>query len=241
MHFKDLFSRPQMIALPLACCFALSGCGKEEPKQEAQPKPPEQAAAQTAPMPAPAPMAAAPAPAGDAAAPGPVKGTEPLPANHPPMGTAKPAADAAPSGNVPKHELDVINKQLASNHPKSEGKAKPSVAIPDSVKGQWSAVNLSVTVDGAEKQVRVPIGDKVSVGKEGLTLHVQNFLPAYTSDFKTITSASNEMKNPAIQVQLSRKKEIVAEGWVFQNLPDFNSFVTNAAQVKLLSAEPAKK
>ncbi|MEW5944211.1 MAG: hypothetical protein AB1710_10240 [Pseudomonadota bacterium] len=225
---KYLLNRPQLIALPLACSLALGGCGKEEPKQAAQPKP----AAQTAEQPAPQTAGQAPAAQPSAAAPAPVKGNEPLPAGHPPMDAAKAPAPA---------DNKIINQQLAASHPKSEGKAKPAVVVPDSVKGQWSAVNLAITgQDGAEKQVRVPIGDKVAVGKDGAVLKVLTFLPSYTSDFKTITSSSNNTTNPAIQVQLVKGKEVLTEGWVFQNLPEFNSFVSSAVQVKLLSAEPAK-
>ena len=232
MRLKYLLNRPQLIALPLACSLALSGCGKEEPKQAAQPKP----AAQTAEQPAPQTAGQVPAAQPSAAAPAPVKGNEPLPPGHPPMDAAKaPAAAPAPADNK------IINQQLAASDPKSEGKAKPAVVVPDSVKGQWSAVNLAITgQDGAEKQVRVPIGDKVAIGKDGTVLKVLAFLPAYTSDFKTITSSSNNTTNPAIQVQLVKGKEVLTEGWVFQNLPEFNSFVSSAAQVKLLSAEPAK-
>lgn len=233
MYLKHLLSRPQLIALPLACSLVLVGCGKEEPKQPDQSKP----AAQTAEQ--PAPQAAGPAPAaqpGTAAAPAPIKGTEPLPPGHPPMDAAK-APAAAPTAADNK----IINQQLAASHPKSEGKAKPTVVVPDSVKGKWSAVNLAVTgADGAEKQMRVAIGDKVAIGKDGAVLKVLAFLPSYSSDFKTITSTSNNPTNPAVQVELVKGKDVLAEGWVFQNLPEFNSFVSSAAQVKLLSAEPAK-
>lgn len=165
----------------------------------------------------------------------PVKGDEPLPPSHPPLPSAAPPHPTSDAGNPPD-----LNQQLASQHPKPEGKKKLAVAVPDSVKGKWASATIAVTVDGAEKEIKLAIGNKVSLGKN-LQLQLVHYLPAYTSDFQTVTSSSNEQINPAIQVQAISNGQVVSEGWIFQNLPEFNSFSSELVKVRLISAEPTKK
>ncbi|MHB1619065.1 MAG: hypothetical protein ACYCTY_03655 [Sulfuricella sp.] len=161
--------------------------------------------------------------------PAPVKGDEPLPPNHPPLGTL--------SDNSPQ----TLDNGVAAIHPKLDGKKVLTVVVPDSIKGHWKAVNLVITgPDGKEKAVRAAVDGKIAIGADGAQLHVINFLPAYTSDFNTATSSSNEPTNPAVQVQLIKQGKVLAEGWVFQKLPDFNSFSSSLVKVKLVSAEPVK-
>lgn len=214
-----------MVVVPLMGVFLLGGCGREEAKPQTQPAPAVQA---SAPNDQPA------APLDRIAPPGPVKGDEPLPPNHPPLGANTPAA--------PGQSLspETISRQAAA-HPKAAGRKTLNVVVPEAVKGKWTAVNIAITgPDGKEREVRVPLGDRVAIDKTGSTLRVLTFLPSYTSDFQTVTSSSNEPVNPAIQVQLARRDEVLAEGWVFQNLPDFNSFSSDQVRVRLLSAEPAE-
>ncbi|MHB8165976.1 MAG: hypothetical protein ACYDDT_04280 [Sulfuricella sp.] len=188
------------------------GCGKEEAKQ-----------AKTAPA----------APLTNSVMPAPVKGDEPLPPNHPPLGTV--------SGYSPQ----TLDKGVAAVHPKLDGKKVLTVVVPESIKGHWKAVNLVITgPDGKEKAIRAALGDKngkIAISADEAQLRVMNFLPAYTSDFNTATSSSNEPTNPAVQVQLIKQGKVLAEGWVFQKLPDFNSFSSSLVKVKLVSAEPVKK
>lgn len=219
------------LGLSLACAVFIGGCDKsqDKPAKTAVPASPV-----TAPV-APAATAAAPAPSGGKISNVPVKGDEPLPPNHPALPTATPPHPGGTAGA----NAD-INQQIASQHPTSEGKKKLAVAIPDSVKGKWAAANIAVTINGAEKQIKVAIGDKISLGNN-LQLKVVHYLPAYTSDFNSVTSSSNEQVNPAIMVQAIAGGKIVAEGWVFQNLPEFNSFQSEQAKVRLLSGERTQK
>ncbi|MHB9100485.1 MAG: hypothetical protein ACYC2E_03050 [Sulfuricella sp.] len=222
MQLSHLFSRPQLVVLPLALVLFAGGCGKEEAKQ-----------AKTAPAAQTAEKSSTPAaPPGYPVSPAPVKGDEPLPPNHPPLG--------AVSGNAPQ----TLDNGAAAVHPKLDGKKALAVVVPDSIKGRWKAVNLVITgPDGKEKAVRAAVDGKdgkIAIGADGAQLRVMNFLPAYTSDFNTATSSSNEPTNPAVQVQLIKQEKVLAEGWVFQKLPDFNSFSSSLVKVKLVSAEPVK-
>lgn len=219
------------LVLSLACAAFIGGCDKsqEKPAKTAAP-----AAPATVPA-APTATASAPAPNGGKISSVPVTGNEPLPPNHPALPTATPPHP----GGTASAKAD-IDQQLASQHPKPAGKAKLAVVVPDSVKGKWAAARIAVATNGTEKEIKVAIGDKISLGNN-LQLQVVHYLPAYTSDFQTVTSSSNEQVNPAIMVQTIAGGKIVAEGWVFQNLPEFNSFHSEQAKVRLLSGERAPK
>jgi len=116
------------------------------------------------------------------------------------------------------------------------GGAKTRLDIPASVKAKWKSAELSLAGrDIALRTVKVAIGGEVDLGKEQV-LRVLAYVPAFQSDAGTVTSASNNPDNPAVLVQLLDRKQPVAEGWVFQKLPDFNTFSTDRLKVQLLGA-----
>lgn len=220
MHSTLSTARLVSAGLILTCIVAIGGCKQSPPPTEETPP----AAAQTS-----------TAPASDMISNVPVKGDEALPPSHPPLPSATPPHPTGEAGNQPD-----LNQQLAAQHPQSAGKKKPAVVVPDSVKGQWASATLAVTAGGSEKELKLALGDKISLGKN-LQLHLLHYLPAYTSDFQTVTSSSNEQINPAVQVQATSNGQVVAEGWVFQNLPEFNSFKSEQVKVRLISAQRTQK
>lgn len=187
---------------------------------------------------APAPEKASAAPAGLTSNVA-VKGDEPLPPKHPPLPNA--SLPVHPPGGPAGNNKAALDQHLAAQHPQpASDKKKPRVSVPDSVKGKWAAVNIAVTgPDGKERTARVALGGSFAL--DGQTqLRIPHYLPAYTSDFATVTSASNEPKNPAIQVETIVDGKPVEQGWVFQNLPDFNSYRSEKIKVRLISAEAVK-
>jgi hypothetical protein len=116
------------------------------------------------------------------------------------------------------------------------GGTKTRLDIPADVKAKWKSAELSLTgQDIALRTVKVAIGGEVNLGKEQV-LRVLAYVPAFQSDAGTVTSASSNPDNPAVLVQLLDRKQPVAEGWVFQKLPDFNTFSTDRLKVQLLGA-----
>jgi hypothetical protein len=224
MHSTFFSTRTISTSLILACIVAVSGCNKSTPP--AAEKTPAAPQTSTAP---------APAPAGNMMSNVEVKGNEPLPPNHPPLPANTPPHPTENSGKQPD-----LNQILAAEHPKSDSKKKLSVVVPDSVKGKWSSATLAVTIGGADKELKLAIGGNASIGNN-LQLHLIQYLPAYTSDFSSATSSSNEQINPAALIQIVSAGKVTEEGWVFQNLPEFNSFKSDRVKVRLISAEPAKK
>lgn len=159
-----------------------------------------------------------------------VKGDEKLPPNHPPL----PAAPHANNMN------EAQNQQIAAQHPQSSVKKKLVVIVPDFVKGKWSSVTLSVSTGKTKQEIKLPIGNKVLLENKQ-QLHLLHYLPAYTSDFQSVTSSSDKQDNPAVQIALSVDGKVASEGWIFQNYPEFNSFHDKEVKIQLISAERALK
>ena len=128
----------------------------------------------------------------------------------------------------------------ALGHPKSG--AKLVLEIPAEVRAKWKAVELTLTgKGGAPQTVRVPVGGDAAVGGSGLTVRVIALVPAFQSNADAVTSTSNNPDNPAVLVRLLDKDRTLAEGWVFQKYPDFNTFNSDRVQVRLAAALTATK
>ena len=124
------------------------------------------------------------------------------------------------------------------NHAKSGMKSR--LNIPADVKAKWKSVELSLSGnDISPRKVQVAIGGETDIGKSGLVVRVVAYVPAFQSDTGTVTSTSNNPDNPAVLIQLVDKGQLLSEGWVFQKLPDFNTFASDRLQVQLLAAAAA--
>jgi hypothetical protein len=110
----------------------------------------------------------------------------------------------------------------AAPPPSSHGSKKEAVVVvPDSVKGKWKAVKIAVTDKTVNKETvyTVAIGAQFAIPNTGLSIKVENFLPHFTMDGTTHTSASNEPKNPAAQVKVYEGDKEIFKGWLFSLYP----------------------
>jgi hypothetical protein len=84
-------------------------------------------------------------------------------------------------------------------------KKETTVLVPDSVKGKWKAVKVGVINKQTNKEsdYRIAIGSEYKIPNTDLTIEVESFLPHFTMEGTTLTSQSNEPKNPAAQVRIS--------------------------------------
>mgnify|MGYP001597388133 CR=1 FL=1 len=120
-------------------------------------------------------------------------------------------------------------------HPQSGVKTR--LNIPADVKAKWKTVELSVAgKDITLRNLQIPVGGETSVDKSGLSVRVVAYVPAFQSDAGAVTSASNKPDNPAVLIQLVDKGQVLNEGWVFQKLPDFNTYSNDRLQIQLLAA-----
>ncbi|MEK7207066.1 MAG: hypothetical protein AAB134_04200 [Pseudomonadota bacterium] len=140
-------------------------------------------------------------------------GKEMLPPAHPPIG--KPAI-----------------------HPVSGNQLK--VITPPEVAAKWKAVELSILAVGrAELRLRIPVGSQQALAATDLTLSVIAYLPSFKVNGDSVTSSSINAENPAVLLRLKNLRGKLAEGWVFQKLPQFNTFHSDKVAVTLIEASPA--
>jgi hypothetical protein len=101
------------------------------------------------------------------------------------------------------------------------------VVVPDLVKGKWSAVKLAIE-DKTTKQVqeyKVNLHSSFTVPNSNLKLSVGDFLPDFKMGADSLTSGSNDPKNPAVGIQVTEgDKQIFPTpgrkwGWLFAKLP----------------------
>jgi hypothetical protein len=118
-------------------------------------------------------------------------------------------------------------------HPEEQPQAKPAklkkvqrIVVPASVKGRWKAVKIAVFDKETRKQevYTVDIGSSFVVGDSKLRVKVENFLPAFLMDGKTMTSVSNETNNPAAQISISEDGKELFRGWLFSLYPATHAF-----------------
>lgn len=220
MHIAPSAFRQHSACLFVVFCVAIGGCNPTPPPAKA--------------VPAAVPQTGAP-PTDNIASTTQLKAGEALPPSHPPLQSTMPPHPTGNASSVPE-----VNLQIAAQHPKAFRKTQLTVAVPDSVRGKWASATLAVSAGGAEELHKVAIGDQIPVGKNQ-RLRLVHYLPAYSSDFQTVTSSSNEEVNPAVQVQFLSSGQVLAEGWVFSKLPEFNSFRSEQIKVRLVSAERTGK
>jgi hypothetical protein len=96
------------------------------------------------------------------------------------------------------------------------------VSVPDNVKGKWKSVKLSIMDKEENKEgfVTIEIGKTMKVNGTNLVIKVENFLPHFIMDGTTLTSSSNSLKNPAVQVQITENGQEVFKGWLFTLYPN---------------------
>jgi len=100
------------------------------------------------------------------------------------------------------------------------------IVVPDVVRGQWQAVRIGVFDKGAQqgKTYLVNLGSDCQVPDSNVSIHIDNYLPAFVVDNRTLTSLSNEPTNPAVEITIYEEGKQVYHGWLFQRFPEAHAF-----------------
>jgi len=121
------------------------------------------------------------------------------------------------------------NKEESKKSVRDQAPAKDSVirkqtavSVPNSVKGKWQSVKISI-MDKETKQegfVTIEIGKTMKVNGTNLVIKVETFLPHFIMDGTTLTSSSNSPVNPAVQIHVTENGLEVFNGWLFTLYPN---------------------
>ena len=113
--------------------------------------------------------------------------------------------------------------------------------IPDKVKGKWGAVKLLVE-DKKEKSAKeyvVNLGSVWTVPGSDLKVKVGEFLPDLIIQDTVFTSASDELKNPAVHVVITEGNKELFKGWLFSLYPTMHPFQHERFSITLKDAVAA--
>jgi len=105
-------------------------------------------------------------------------------------------------------------------------KGEKTVVVPDTVKGKWKAVVLVVTDKKTNKQQEftVNLNSDLKIPNSDLKVSVGEFLPDFRMEGLTLTSASNDLNNPAVGVQVSEGGKEIFKGWLYSKFPTMHPF-----------------
>jgi hypothetical protein len=74
-----------------------------------------------------------------------------------------------------------------------------------------------------------------------MIIQVETFLPAFIMEGSTMTSASNELKNPGAKVQITENGAVIFRGWLFSLFPNTQAFMHPKYGFSLVDVVPASK
>lgn len=100
------------------------------------------------------------------------------------------------------------------------------VIVPDEVRERWTAVKIAVQdkENNQQEVYTVNIGSGFMVDDSSLNLKVEVFLPYFQMDGMTLTSISNDPRNPAAKISISENGQEVFNGWLFSKYPNTHAF-----------------
>ncbi len=132
-------------------------------------------------------------------------------------------------------------KKEAASKPGEKREAR--VVVPPEVQGKWRAVKIAVNdkESGEEKFFTVDIGGEFTIAGSGISLKVKNFLPHFVMDGTTMTSASDQTANPAVQIVINEGGKEVYRGWLFSLYPSTHAFQHPRYSFSLVDFIPAAK
>ena len=119
-------------------------------------------------------------------------------------------------------------------HQKSSGPKK--INVPDDVKVSWESVVIQIkdkTNDSSVDQT-IPLHSDYQIPDSNLTIKVGDFLPQFTMGLESITSLSNEAKNPALKITVTNNGQEVFNGWLFERFPDMHPFEDDRFEIALV-------
>jgi len=159
-----------------------------------------------------------------------------------PMGQAPAGQPALPPNHppVPGQAAEAQGGGIPPGHPQVGATVRP-VRVPDSVKGNWSAVKLRIEAKAggqAPEVVTVKLGGDVRIAGSPLTVRVGEFLPALQVGGAEVTSASNDPVNPAAFVTVLDGGKEIFKGWLFSKFPEMQPFEHPQYRITLVEGVP---
>lgn len=130
---------------------------------------------------------------------------------------------------------EILTKTIEVNHPliyKGVWFYQSSYGIAE-VKG----VSINVRSKDNWQNFKVKIGSRFNIPQTDFTIKVAKFLPDFAIAGTKIYSRSNELNNPAVELEGYEGEKLKFTRWVFYNFPDFHSKKDVAFDFRLIGFE----
>lgn len=133
-------------------------------------------------------------------------------------------------------------KQIQAQSSHRVARKETKVVVPPFVEGRWKAVKIKVIDKPTlkEKVYTVGIGDKVVVPEAEISLKIIHFLPEFVMAGAILTSQTNELKNPAVQIVIAEGGKDIFKGWLFAKFPTTHAFQHPRYGFALVDFVPAR-
>lgn len=121
-------------------------------------------------------------------------------------------------------------------------KGQTKVIVPEDVKGKWDSVKLEIVDKNTNnsQQVAIKLGSEYQIPNSNIKIKVGEFLPDFRMDGLTITSASNEPKNPAVRVTIYEGEKEIFKGWLYSKFPTIHPFQHERYKITLVEGLKAE-
>ncbi len=122
-------------------------------------------------------------------------------------------------------------------------KGQTKIVVPENVKATWKAVKIEILDKKTNKaqEVTLNLNSEYKIPNSNLTLKIGDFLPDFRMDGLTITSASNEPRNPAVHIRVYEGDKEIFKGWLYEKFPTIHPFQHDRYKLTLLEGIKASK
>jgi hypothetical protein len=116
-------------------------------------------------------------------------------------------------------------------------KKQTVVKVPEAIKGKWKAIVISAydKKNAKEATYVIEIGSTLTLPESDFAIKAENFFPNFIMDGINLTSASNDLKNPATELKIYKGSKEIAKGWLFANYPPSVAFQKLDYTLKLIN------
>ncbi len=114
-------------------------------------------------------------------------------------------------------------------------RGKSQIVVPPSVKGRWSGAKIIVEdkTSKAKQEYTVKLNSDFNIPNSNLKVRIGEFFPEILFEGQTITSRSNEPKNPGLTIRVyENDKQVFPDlktgkqwAWLFAKVPSMHAFV----------------
>lgn len=119
-------------------------------------------------------------------------------------------------------------------------KTEKKIEVPDSIKKKWTKAVIVVEDRKSNKKTdyTISIGGELKISGSKLLLKTGEFIPDFKMTESTITTASAELNNPALRVEVIEDGKSIFKGWLYLKFPEVHPFEHEQFSIRLKQALP---